>query len=78
MMLFSVQTVQIVQAPSLNFLPGDAGEEKRETWLLRRKVGLERSEAVELNEVIERFEQFYMRFDTTLQFSKTPAERVKI
>ena len=37
MMLFSVQTVQIVQAPSLNFLPGVAGEE----------VGVERFEQLE-------------------------------
>jgi hypothetical protein len=79
-MLFLVQTVQavqIVQAPS-SFLPRDAGEEGHILGYFEERWGFDRSEAVELNEVIERFEQFFMRFGTTLQCFNTPAERAKI
>jgi hypothetical protein len=76
-MLFLVQAVQIVQAPS-SFLPRVAGEEGHTLGYFEERWGFERSEAVELNEVIERFEQLFMRFGTTRQFSNTPAERARI
>ena len=59
MMLFFVQTVQDVQndpAPSF-ILPRVAGEENNILGYFEERWGFERSEAIELNEVIERFER---------------------
>jgi hypothetical protein len=65
MMPFLVQIVQVVQAvqtPSV-ILPATRG---------RKDVGLERSEAVEPSEAIERIEQFFMRSSTPTLHHSNP------